>query len=177
MNKKKLVIIFVVIIVALLIVIANLFEDVRSLRWSLTDYRSIPRIELTNTLTYSSEHSSFYGLAKGFVKFDNIEDQPKDLTQYYIIQPLNEFDENSNQIFNVNDIVAMNNLAPRSLGIEKFTKIVDTSSGVVLEDKYGNRILISKISKEISMKDASGDKTTLITDESEYRDFMKDFLK
>lgn len=176
MNKKKY-IIGVIIIIAVVLIIANLSGENSNSKNSLIEYKSVPRIELKNTLSYNYEDNLFYGLASGFIKFDNVEDQPKDFTQYYIIKALNELDENSNQIFLVDDIVAMDNLPPQSIGVEEYSKIIDTSSGVVLEDKYGNRIFISKISGEISTKDAGGDKTTLITTESGYRSFMKGFLK
>ena len=72
MNKKKY-IVGVIIIIAVVLIIANLSGENNNSKNSLIEYKSVPRIELNNTLSYNYEDSLFYGLASGFIKFDNVE--------------------------------------------------------------------------------------------------------
>jgi len=46
-----------------------------------------------------------------------------------------------------------------------------------LEDESGNKFFIDKSTKEVSMKDATDDSTTLITSDNAYGDFIKEWLK
>jgi hypothetical protein len=46
-----------------------------------------------------------------------------------------------------------------------------------LIDENGNLFKIDKRTDAVSMVDATGDITRLITNDSEYRDFMKEFLQ
>jgi hypothetical protein len=166
----------IAIIIILLIAVATLFFQKQSLKYSLIEYQSVPRIGLTNTLSYSSADSSFHGSVTGFVAFNNIKDQPHDLTQYYIIEPLNRLDKNSNQIFSLDEIIAMNVLAPASIGKSELNVKSNSSSTLTLEDENGNQFFIDKITREVSMRDAGGDETKLITNDLKYRDFMWKFL-
>ena len=170
LNKQLL------IIVILLITIGVLYFRNQDSKYSLIEYQSVPRIKIVNLLDYSSDDNLFHGCAKGFVAFNNINNQPHGLTPYYIIEPLNKFDEKSNQIFSVETIVAFNNLSPESIGKDEVFEKNNSLSTLTLEDEYGNLFFINKITKEVSMRDATGDETRLITSNSAYRTFMWDFL-
>jgi len=117
------------------------------------------------------------GEVRGFVKFDNIADQPKNLRQYYIIKPLNKFDGNSRQYFSLEEIIKMQYLAPRSLGFSELVEVSETGNTITLEDESANKFFIDKSTKEVSMKDATDDSTTLITSDNDYGDFIKKWLK
>ena len=164
------------IIIVLLVIIGILFVQRQDYKFTLLyQYQAIPDIELTNTLTATQNGLS--GEIRGFVKFDNIADQPRNLRQYYIIKPLNKFDENSRQFFSLEEIIKMQYLAPRSLGFSELVEVSETGNIVTLEDESGNKFFIDKSTKEVPMKDATGDSTTLITSNNDYRDFIKGWLK
>ena len=166
----------ILIIIVLLIVIGVLFGQKQDYKFTLLyQYQAIPDIELINTLT--ATQSGLSGEVRGFVKFDNTADQPRDLRQYYIIKPLNKFDENSRQYFSLDEIIKMQYLAPRSLGLSELVEVSETSNTVTLEDENGNKFFIDKSTKEVSMKDATGDSTTLITSDNNFGDFIKGWLK
>lgn len=168
---------FVLIIIILLIVICVLFFKNQESKWDLITYKSIPQIDLVNTLNYSSDDSLFYGHVRGFVAFDNIKDQPHDLNQYYVIEPLSKLDEKSNQIFSLEEIIAMQYLPPKSMGTIEIFEKNNSSSTLTLEDEYGNKFFISKTTGWVSMKDVTGDSTRLITNQSDFGNFMRNFLK
>ena len=166
----------ILIIIILLIIIGVLFGQKQDYKFTLLyQYQSIPDIELINTLT--ATQGGLSGEVRGFVKFDNIADQPRDLRQYYIIKSLNKFDENSRQYFSLDEIIKMQYLAPRSLGLSELVEVSETGNTITLEDEGGNKFFIDKSTKEVSMKDATGDGTTLITSDNDYGDFIKGWLK
>lgn len=163
-------------IIILLVVVGVLLNQNQNYKYTLLyQYQAIPDIELKNTLQESQ--SGIYGEVSGFVKFNDNKDQPKNLKQYYIIKPLNKFDQDLHQIFSVEEIIKMNYLPPKSTGVSELVEINKTYQIITLEDKNGNQFFIDRTTKEISMKDATGDNTELITDELVYRDFMKEWLK
>jgi len=166
----------IIIIVILLAIIFVLFSQNQALKYSLIEYQSTPRIELHNTLDYSSSNNWFDGEIRGFVAFNNTDDQPHNLTQYYIIEPLKKLDENSNQLFSVEEIMALNNLPPSSIGKWDAGIKNNSSTTITLEDYAGNQFFIDKLTKEILMTDKQGDKTRLITSNTDYRNFMWKFL-
>jgi len=55
-------------------------------------------------------------------------------------------------------------------------EVNETSRTITLEDENGNQFFIDKNTKEISMKDVTGDSTVLITSDSDYKEFMKEWL-
>jgi hypothetical protein len=165
----------VLIIIVLLITVGVLFGQKQDYKFTLLyQYQAIPDIELINTLT--TTQGGLSGEVRGFVKFDNIEDQPKNLRQYYIIKPLNKFD-GSRQYFSLEEIIKMQYLAPRSLGFSELVEVSETGNTVTLEDEGGNKFFIDKSTRGVSMKDATGDSTTLITSDNTYGDFIKEWLK
>ncbi|MEK7655503.1 MAG: hypothetical protein AAB386_02390 [Patescibacteria group bacterium] len=166
----------ILIIIVLLVIIGVLFGQKQDYKYTLLyQYQAIPDIELINTLTASQ--SGLSGEVRGFVKFDNIADQPRDLRQYYVIKPLNKFNENSRQYFSLEEIIKMRYLAPKSLGSSESVEVSETSNTITLEDENGNKFFIDKSTKEVSMKDATGDSTTLITSDYDFGDFIKRWLR
>lgn len=165
----------ILIIIALLVIIGVLFVQKQDYKFTLVyQYQAIPDIELINTLI--TTQSGLSGEVRGFVKFDNTADQPKNLRQYYIIKPLNKFD-GSRQYFSLEEIIKMQYLAPRSLGFSELVEVSETGNTITLEDESGNKFFIDKSTRAISMKDSTGDNTTLITSDNDYGDFIKGWLK
>lgn len=161
-----------IVVATMLIIMGNLFLEKQDLKFSLINYQAIPHIKLTNTLAYSSSGNSFVGDATGFVKLKEENSQPKDLRQYYTIQATSQRDKDSNQILILDEIVVLPSLSPESIGKTKLTKSGETGNKIILEDENGLKMFFDKDSREISMGDAR-----LITNDSDYRDFMRNFLK
>jgi len=160
------------IIIILLVVVGILFGQKQDYKYTLLyQYQTIPDIELKNTL-YETQNGIF-GEVRGFVRFDNQEDQPKDIRQYYVITPLNKFDENLLQYFSLEEIIKMQYLSPRSLGTSEIVEVNENGKTITLEDENGNQFFIDKNTKEVSTRDVTGDNTTLITDDSSYKNFRK----
>ena len=156
----------------LLVIIGVLFVQKQNYKFTLLyQYQAVPDIELINTLVVTQNGLS--GEVKGFVKFDDITDQPKDLRQYYIIKPLNKFDGNSRQYFLMEEIIKMQYLSPRSLEFLELIEVSETGNTITLEDENGNKFFIDKLTKEVSMRDNDGDSTTLITNDNDFADFIK----
>lgn len=163
------------IIIILLILVVVLFAQKQNYKFILLyQYQTIPDIELKNTLQESQ--GGLFGEVSGFVKFSNVQNQPKDLRQYYIIRPLNKFEQNLSQYFSIEEIIKMHYLPPKSMGISELIQKNKTNSIVTLEDGNGNQYFIDRATKEVSMRDSTGDNTILITKDSDYRDFMKSWL-
>lgn len=171
-SKRK---ISISIIIILLILVGILFIQRQNYKWAMFyQYQSVPDINLTNTLQDSQGGLS--GEVRGFVKFDNVKEQPKDLRQYYIIKPLNKFEQNSLQHFSIEEIIKMQNLSPQSIGTSELVQVNKTNNIITLEDGNGNQYFINRETKEISMRDSTGDNTTLITSDFDYKDFMRSWL-
>jgi hypothetical protein len=162
------------IIVVLLVMVGVFFGEKQDYKFTLLNqYQVVPDVELINTLMETQGGLS--GEVRGFVKFDNSADQPKDLRQYYIIKRL--VDGSLRQNFSLEEIIKMQYLSPRSLGLSELVEVSDTGGTISLEDENGNKFFIDKSTKKISMKDAAGDNTTLITSDNDYRDFIKEWLR
>ena len=70
----------------------------------------------------------------------------------------------------------MQYLSPKSMGISELVQANKTDNIITLEDENGNQYFIDRATKEVSMRDSTGDNTTLITKDSDYGDFMKSWL-
>ena len=168
--------ILIVLIVFLSIVVGAQYFQNLDLKYDLIIHKSIPHISLSN-VQFELE-GEFYPYIKGFVAFDNIADQPRDLRQYYIIKPLFKFDENRNQLFSLKEIIALYPLPPREIGEDVvLSKKEESDSSLTLEDEAGNLFFINKLTEKVTIYDVTGDETYLITDDLEYGDFMWEFLK
>ena len=49
-------------------------------------------------------------------------------------------------------------------------EVNETSRTITLEDENGNQFFIDKTTKEVSMRDVTGDNTVLITSDSDYEE-------
>ena len=165
----------ILVIIFLLITTGVLFFQKQDYKFTiLYQYQAIPDIELMNTLT--TTQGGLSGVVRGFVKFDNTADQPRNLRQYYIITPLNEYN-GSRQYFLLEEIIKMQYLSPRSTGFSELVEVSETNNTITLEDEGGNKFFIDKSTKAVSTKDATGDSTTLITSDFAYGDFIKEWLR
>ena len=171
--KRKFLISLIIILVITSIVLFFKYQNYKYIL--LYEYQTIPDIELKNTLSQLGVGVS--GEAVGFVKFDNVQQQPKGLRQYYIIEPLNKFDDNSRQYFSLEEFIKMPYLSIRSTGMSELVETSETSNSITLEDENGNRFFIDKTSKEVSMRDSTGDSTILLTNDSDFKNFIEKQLR
>lgn len=148
----------------------TMFANNRSTQWELRRLKAVPRIGLGQGLSF--QNNIAYGSVKGFVKFKNPADQPKDFGQYVIIEAQNYRDDLGNQVFTYQDIFAFHNLPP-SPSEKTILSIVDnTSDQLILKDDSGSTFIIMKKANKVLFSDQSGDQTELIVDNSKYEDFI-----
>jgi len=166
----------IIIIIVLLIMSCFLFVENQNYKFILLyQYKIIPDIELINTL--SESQSGLTGEVRGFVKFDDITNQPNDVRQYYIIKSQNKFNEQLQQYFSLEELIKLKNISLRSLGTSELIEVNQTDKTVILEDENGNQFFIDKFTKEVSMRDSTGDNISLVTSDNAYGDFIKVWLK
>lgn len=170
--KKK---ILPAIVVLLVILVAVLFFKVWTLKWDAIYAKAVPDVELTNDITFDSNGVAS-GEATGFVAFDDVTKQPKGLRQYVRISTLGTF-KDGKQVFFETDIIKMDALAPRYFAPVVLTVSHIEGNVITLTDGNNNSYLIDKSTGEISMFDSTRDVTKLITNQSEFREFMLAFLK
>lgn len=174
MEKIKKNKIAIICCTVLLVVTGLLYLQNQNLKWEMIYEKSVPDVELINYLTFNSK-SIASGSVTGFVIFDDEEKQPKEMRQYVQITASTDF-SNGRQIFYLVDIIKMDTLAPRYFDPVVLTMSVIEGNIVTLTDGNNNSYLINKSTKEVSMFDATRDVTRLITNDSKFRDFMRDFL-
>jgi hypothetical protein len=176
-NILKSKVILYVLIVILFITILGLWLHSENLKYSLLQEKSISQMDLGNYLIFD-KNAVASGSITGFVKFDNITNQPRGHKQYYIIQASDVFEPNSpKQVFTYNDLVSMRYLPPKSLGKTILYTKVNDKDFLVLEDKNGSFFTINKRTGDVKIIDSQGDSTSLITSDDEFEKFMMDFLK
>lgn len=186
MNKK----IYIGLIVILLIAVITLYLQKQDLYLSQRYELAVPHIELSSAMLFygvdayngqvlKSSNSGDIAIGKivGFVKFPNLEDQPRGAWQYYIIEATDSYDETGTQLFTLEEIIKMPAIAPRYFEKEILKVTSNTLNSVTLESEQGNNYQIDKRTDEVVIADAGGDVASLITRDSEYRDFMLTFLK
>ncbi len=162
-----------IIVFASLAISATLYLEIENNKYFIFyQYKSIPDIYIGNTL-YNTQ-DGWRGEIKGFVRFAHIEDQPKDIRQYYILRALDKYNEKSQQYFSLEDIVDTQYLPPQSIGTTYLLETSDVGTSVTLTDEHGNLFFIDKSTGGISMRDVTGEHSSLITSNLEYRDFMKE---
>lgn len=169
--NRKLSILFIFVLLVLVFYLFGINQDYKYT--ILYKYQSVPDIELTNTLQEIQGELS--GEVRGFVKFDKLEDQPKQLKQYYIIKPL-KLEESQSQYFSIEEIIKMDYLAPRSMGTTILTEVNKSKNIITLEDEYGQQYFIDRNTKEVSIRDANGDTTVLIANDTDFADFIRELL-
>lgn len=166
----------IIVTVLLGISILSIIAQNRSNKFNeLYSHLAVPQVELTNTLDFRNKLAT--GKLVGFVAFENIENQPKDLRQYIIIEPSDYIAELDRQYFTVQNVYAMRYLAPRYS--EKEILNVKSNNGNTLElvDESGNLYSLNKSSGEVILIDVNGDITRLITNQSKFQDFIVGWLK
>jgi len=170
--------ILISIIILLLVALWSVFSVKQSLKWDVVfKYEIIPHLDLTNTLSINTSDGLFRGSATGFVLFDNIFEQPKNVRQYYIIESSQNIDENYNQIFYLDTIMAFDYIPPTSIGKEELTEINEVNNNIVLQNKAGDLFVINKTSKDIEVRDSDYHTAKLVTNNLEYRDLVLEFFK
>lgn len=161
--------VLVAAIVILAVVALAQFMDKKSAEYQLVLHRSVPHIDLSNVQFV--DNGRYYAYITGFVAFKNEADQPKDMRQYYIIEPTI-----SPKVYTIKEVFAMNMIPPREFDPVMLDVAQDTGSMLVLVDESGNTWSINKLTKEVQMLDSTGDATYLITSNLDYQDFMREFL-
>ena len=71
------------------------------------------------------------------------EDQSNNTHQYFVIQPLIEFDQNRNQLFTIDEIVKLDYHPPSNIG-KDVVVATEIDSGFILIDNEGNKFTIRK---------------------------------
>jgi hypothetical protein len=165
------------LVVILSITSASLYMDKLNTRNSeIFLYETVPHIALSNSLSFDRTGKAT-GKVSGFVAFKNTSDQPRGLSQYYVIEPIDAYDANSRQVFVYDDIIKMNYIAPTNTGREILVVINDSPATLTLQDKSGNLFKIDKSTKSVSMSDNTNDSTYLITSSGDYKNFKLNLLK
>lgn len=170
-KKEKILIICCII---LLFMVGVLYSKNTNLRWQLVYEKSVPDVELVNYLTFGSDGMAS-GDTTGFVVFNDKEKQSRDLKQYIKITASDNL-ENGKQLFYLTDILKMNALAPRYFDPVILRIKNETKDIITLADEDNNLYFVNKATKEISIFDGTKDSARLITVDSEYRTFMREFL-
>lgn len=144
----------------------------KSSEWDARYQRTIPRVELSKSLTFRGQNSSI-GKISGFVAFKNKSDQPKDVRQYIIIEATDLIDPEGNQVYTKDEVLAFDVLSPRYSGEEPLRVVDNNSSQITFKDDEESTFVINKSTKEVTYTDLNGDQAYLITDEDDFREFIK----
>lgn len=155
----------------LIILCWYLFISLQNLKFDLLyDYKSVPRVELINTLSETDNRLSWE--VRGFVMFEDINKQPKGVQQYIELIPFETTNEKWEQLFLLRNIVAMSSLSPRQVSIDKIYKTNETINDYILEDNEWNQYIINKSSKSISLRWIDWDYSILLTSDIDFRNFI-----
>lgn len=137
--------------------------------------KSVPDVEIINYLSFDPRNIAS-GSVTGFVAFDDEEKQPKGMRQYIQITASSDVLDGQ-QVFYLTDIIKMDVLPPRYFDPVVLTISNVEGSIITLTDGNNNSYLINKNTNEVSMFDSTKDVTKLITKNSEFREFMREFLQ
>lgn len=164
-----------IIITLLVFVIGFMYTKILDLKYSIINLKAVPDIELSNGLYFDG--SNFSGSASGFVKFNIEANQPKELRQYYIITPADDYSYNSDGGLNLENIAKLSGIPPSTISIDRYLPVKTVWNQIVLEDEEGNQLLFNSQTRDLSILDATGDSASLVTDEYEFGKFMRRFLQ
>jgi hypothetical protein len=128
-------------------------------------------------ITHSNPGAIATGRITGFVVFPNKNDQPKGAQQYYTIEATDQYDETGKQIFSLTETLKLNAIPPSSFEKELLRVTSNTGQSVTLQSESGQTFQIDKRTDKVSVIDQDGSITTLLTNQSDYKDFTLDFLK
>jgi len=176
MKHDKLTFFFFITTILFFATTLNFLFDATNLKYRLKSIEKIPHIELKFS-GYDIENVGYMVDVTGFVAFENPEDQPRRMRQYNKIDTDYEYDFNKGKfvrVFTGEDIIKMDALEPRSMGVDSLTIKEETSNRLVLENEYGVIFTIDKIKKEVFVTDPQGDLTYLVTNFRDYQDFIED---
>lgn len=167
--------VWLLIFIILTFIIIFLFAEKQSLKYKiLYEYEAVPNLELLNNMSFDSNGKAS-GKISGFVAFNQITNQPKNIKQYYEIEALDFYDKNSKQLFIYDDIIKTEVLSPKSIGKTLLYITKNDANTLTLTDEQGNLFTILKQNNRaiyVSMQDITDDMTYLITDDLKYRDFI-----
>lgn len=167
--------ILVVLCAVLLALAWNFYYQSQLLQSKIVRMEQVPDVELKNNLAFY-ENGTAHGELTGFVAFYSTEEQPKGVRQYVNISATDEF-LLDHQVFYLTDIVKMSSLAPRFFDPNILLVESVHGSTVTLSDGHQNYFYLDKDTKEVRMLDAGGGMAKLITNDSDFRKFIKSFLK
>lgn len=169
--------IFILLFIITGIIALFLYIENQDLKWEKYFLSLVPDIELTNTLVFNSNDVAS-GSLTGFVAFVDPKKQPKDTKQYIQIEASTDF-IGGKQVFYLTDMVKMNALSIRNLGVTPLLGVKE--NGIyILTDGHNNFYLLYLLDSKVfmaNMTDAQGDKTNLITTESDFKNFMGNLLE
>ena len=182
LQKKVRISLFLLLLVSILVTvfIIRIINENQNLRFEKNFTESISDLDLKNGLVYDYDDDHFYGEVIGFVLFNDIKKQPKNLRQYYKISATNNFDQTGKQIFKLTEFVKVEALPVSQIGDSLNLFIKDnTESILTLEDKFGNvfRLFIQKekienkfygVVKKVNMVDIQNDEISLIMSNYEF---------
>lgn len=151
------------------------FVQKKNLEYEIRYSGSIADVELKNYLVFD-ENGVGSGDLTGFVKFNNIGDQPKTLRQYVTIKALDRFETELGQIFSITDTIVVDGVPPREfLPVLVFIDGVEEDL-IIFSDSEQNRYGFNNQTGEAFIFDNTGDNTSLVTDSVEYQKFMFNFI-
>lgn len=190
MKKKIIIIALVASLVASLVGNISLYlawqGEIVSQRYD----KAVPDIELIaamgfygvdvqygKVVTSSNPGNIAFGKITGFVTFPNVDDQPRGARQYYTIEAVEFYDESGSQLFTLDETMKLNAIPPRAFDAEVLSVTSNTDQVLTLETESGQIFRINKRTDEVTIIDGGDDISTLITNQSDYRDFIVNFLK
>ncbi len=157
-----------ILIYFLLFLLVLLFARLNYWRHEFDICISAPDKYLENTL--HKKYGKYDGVITGFVKFYDIQNQPKKMRQYYTIIP---YSKNSFHLIEEVKIFPL----PLEVLSERLLYIVKDESGVLeLKDNTGNRFIIDLSTNNVKLHDVTGDISTLITNNEDYSEFIRNWL-
>ena len=182
-NKQLYLIIVIAILSILLLTSKNeLFDNEFN---TYFNHVRVSDINLDDNFIFYYKERSFIGNLYGFVKFDNIKDQPKSRRQYYNIWVTDVLDKNSRPVFQYNDIFKIPTLPPTIIGEPVNLNIIKIEeNAVTLSDPNNNKFTFYlknygdySIVESVSTIDAGGDRASLILKNNEFSTFMDKLFK
>lgn len=170
----------VFLIIGLIILSISFHSKYINEKWVVSDY-DVPHLELENTMKVN-QYSLFNpnGKIVGFVRFDDIEKQPGDLYQYYIIEKEyfyhSEFAPRGEEFYRITSLVKIKGLPPKKLESKRVSAWQENNNYLILKtDDDQLEFKINKLDGRVTIID--GDLSSLITDDNDYRVFMQEFKK
>jgi hypothetical protein len=148
-------------------------------------YQSIPDVYLSSNILLF-ETGELHGQLTGFVRFEDIEKQPKGSRQYYTITATDNKDRRGSQQLELETYIKMPWIAIRSIGKDILTLNKITGNTYVYTDDSGDHYGIvfgrnvqideGQFKSVTSVLLQDGDESSLLLSDTAFRDFMKIFI-